>query len=179
MWYLLRDIIWHKWKGAVIAVITLLTTYSAIIENVFPDVGLPTMKDLLSGWDWWVWALIGLVVLCVVTFVSAYQQNRQLQSHDNWIVAHKARHGKLPPLPESLLPLVDNYTAGEPISKKIKVKTSLQYWHGLTDDNRERFLRLINWKGEDRHDYLQNMRDTAPPGGSATTQLVYRKRKEE
>jgi len=180
MRYLLRDIIWHKWRGSAAAVIALLAAYSAIIENGFPDAGLPTMKDFLPVWGWWIWALIGLALLLVATFVLAYQQNQKLRSHDNWIVAHQACYGKLPSIPRSLLSLIDNYTEGEPLSKSIKLKECPrhQQWGGLTDENRERFLQIMDWQGLDRYDFLQNMRDSAPPGGSAITQL-HRKRKEE
>lgn len=47
----------------------------------------------------------------------------------------------------------------------------MQSWHGLTDDNQKRFSQLVDWLGEDWQDYLQHMRDTAPPGGSAITHL--------
>ena len=179
MWSLLLDIIWRKW-WKIIAVdgFGLLTIYSVIIENCFPNAGLPTMRNFLPGWGWWIWALIFLASFSVATFLVAYQQRRQLESHDNWIVVHKARHGKLPTMPDYLLPLVNNYSPGSKISKNIKVKKNLQYWHSLLDNSQERFLQLLDWLGIDRQGYLQQLRDTAPPGGSGTIRL-HTKRKWE
>ena len=166
MWYLLRDIIWHKWKGGIVAVVTLLTVYSAIIENGFPDAGLPTMKDILPIWEWWVWILIALALLFVSAVAHANQQRRQLEHHDNWIIAHKAHFGKLPPVPDYLLPLVDNYTVGEPISKEIKLtRPSTQFWANLMPSQRENFLGLVEWLGIDPRDYEEEIKRHAPPGG--------------
>lgn len=171
MLHLLWEVIWCKWRKYASACIAIVTFYSWVAEVFYPDVGILTMQDLLPFWEWWAWAMVGLGLLWFATFALLDQKTRLLQSHDNWIVAYKARHGKLPSVPKSLLPLVDNYADGKPISKKIRLKTDSRYWHGLIDDNREKFLQLADWLGEDRHDYLQHMRDTAPPGGSSITHL--------
>lgn len=160
------EIIGHKWRKYVATGIAIAVCYSWIAEEVYPEAGLLTMQDLILTWNWWVWVLIGMVLLWVATLVFTNQQRRLLESHDNWIVAYKARYGKLPQLPNSLLQAVDNYTAGEAISKKMTVRRiSMQYWHGLTDDNRNRLLQLIDWLGLDHIEYLQEMKDGAPPGG--------------
>jgi len=133
------------------------------------------MRDFVPLWGYWIWALIFLASFSVATFVVAYQQRRQLESHDNWIVAHKARYGKLPILPDYLVPLVENYSPGRRISKNIKVRSNLQYWHSLIDGSKERFLQLLDWLGIDRQGYLQHLRDTAPPGGSGKIRLHWKR----
>ena len=150
----------------------IIMSYSAIVEVYFPN-KLPTMKDILPAWGWWVWLVIALMLLWSATFVVASQKMCLLQKHDNWIIAYQARTGKLPPIPESLLPLVVNYMCGKPISKQIELnlRPSHQQWHGLTEQNKERFLQIMDWLGLDRYDFLQNLKDTAPPGGSAITHL--------
>ena len=139
------------------------------------------------GLQWYWWAVIGGGIFFTSGFAIIWGQQKEISklqkrldgaASTNWIDAYKARFGVLPQVPKSFLPLVDNYIDGEPISKKIKWKTNLQYWRGLTGDNRERFFQLIDWLGGDRYDYLQHMLDTAPPSGSAITQL-HRKRKGE
>ena len=118
---------------------------------------------------------MGLVLLVIATFAIASQQRRELESNDNWIVAHKAKTGKFPVIPSSLLTLVDKYTTGKPISKDIKLKErpSLQAWGRLTPENKERFLQIMDWLGLDRYDFMQNIEDSRPPGGS----IMHLKRK--
>jgi hypothetical protein len=168
MWlYILRDAVWHTWRKYITSIITLITVYSFIREIYYPNSNLIIMSDLLRFWAWWLWLTIGLVLLVLSILTIAIQQKRELVSNDNWIIAHKAKTGKFPAIPNSLLDLVDEYIKGQPISKNIKLKErpSHQQWGRLTLENRERFLQIMDWKGLDRHDFLQHMKDTRPPGG--------------
>jgi hypothetical protein len=102
--------------------------------------------------------------------VVANNKRRQLEHHENWIIAHKAKTGKLPILPESLLPLVKNYEKGKPISDKIELdlRPSHQTWHGLTEDNKERYRQLLSWKCFDPIEFEQNLENTRPPSGNSS-----------
>lgn len=137
--------------------------------------GARDITELGLSWIWY--AVIGGGIFFASVFAIIYGQHKDIvklqnkldNTSTNWIDIYEARHGKLPAVPDHLLTLVDNYRHGEPISKEIKVKTSLQYWHGLLEDSREQFLQIIDWLGKDRQAYLQHMRDTAPPGGKPIT----------
>jgi len=171
-WALVSDIVWRKWRKWLFFIFTAITMYSAIVEAYFPK-KLPTMKDILPVWEWWAWLVIALVLLEFATFMVAAQKMRLLQKHDNWIIAHQAKTGKLPPIPKSLRSMVINYTPGKTISKQIELnlRPGHQQWYRLTQNNKDRFLQIMDWLGLDRYDFEQNLEDTRPPGGSPITHL--------
>lgn len=170
---LLVEIIWHKFRGLALASLSIVSVYSLVVETRYPYSGLLTLKDLISLWSWWVWFLIFLFLLLFFTLIVANQKRRLLEHHDNWIIAHKAKTGKLPVLPHSLLPLVGNYESGKPISNEIELmlRPSQQLWGSLTEDNQKRYKQLLLWKGFDPLDFEQQLKNTAPPGGSRITSL--------
>jgi hypothetical protein len=151
-----------------------LSTAASII---FDTVGVSQILGHTVKWQWF--ALGGFIIFAILMWWRGYelnQQNQQLQSRKSWIIDCETKTGRLPMLPESLLHLVKKYTLGHPISKNIELdlRPSLQAWNRLTPDNRERFLQILDWKGLDRFDFLQRLKDTAPPSGK--TRQLHRKR---
>ena len=118
--------------------------------------------------QWAIWLLFaaGWVVAILLTYHELRMQKVALeQTPKNWIDAHKAKTGKLPPLPEYLLPVVEgeSYLPGEPISKNIKVKiASGQFWNRLLPSQRDELLQLVEWLGQDRRDYVAKMENMFP-----------------
>jgi len=155
---------------------SILRTVGIFVSGLFTAVsitlnavGVSQILGHIVKWQWF--TLGGFVIFAILMLLRVYelnQQNQQLQSRKSWIIDHETRTGKLPVLPESLLPLVKNYTQGQPISKDIELtlRPSHQAWNRLTPDNQERFLQVLDWKGLDRFDFLQQLKDTAPPGGN-------------
>jgi hypothetical protein len=144
------------WDGGVIRkTVDLLLIVLAVLALVFTD---------LKEWPYWLILIVILFfVLWLFTFNWAYKKWRKELSQ-NRIERHRVEHGELPPLPDYLLEVVDNYTAGQPIDKKIKVKMcSMQYWAKLDPSQRDEFLELVEWTGIDRRDYLARLERAAPP----------------
>jgi len=91
----------------------------------------------------------------------------------NWIRDYETVNKKPPPLPVDLLPLALNYTQGQPISKDIQLITpSMQFWVKLLPSKQEKLLQLVDWLGQDRRDYVENIRRLAPPRSGHRTQLI-------
>ena len=83
----------------------------------------------------------------------------------NWIDAYKNRHGKLPPVPDYLLPVVKNYSPGEPVSKQIQLITaSAQLRRNLRGRRWKQLLELVEWLGQDTQEYEERVQSMAPPG---------------
>ena len=98
--------------------------------------------------QWLVWVLVttGWAIAIVLTYHDLRMQKVALEQPTNWIDAHKNRHGKLPPIPDYLLPVVQNYSPGESVSRTMKLKIpSGQFWHGLLPSQQEELLGLAGW----------------------------------
>ena len=126
---------------------------------------------ILNIWRWlvvpiWLWVVIMIVGLVIAQFLAFHElRGKQAKPPENWIDAHKAKTGKLPPLPAYLLPVVEeeSYSPGEPMSKNIKVKiASGQFWNRLPPSQREELLQLVEWLGQDRRDYIAKMESMFP-----------------
>ncbi|MEE8471812.1 MAG: hypothetical protein V3S82_01455 [Dehalococcoidia bacterium] len=95
------------------------------------------------------------------------------ESPANWIDAHKIETGTLPSLAEELLPLAINCSAGQPISKEIKLtRPSMQFWQRLLPSHKEQLLELVEWLGQDQRDYIEMLRRGAPPGDGQQIRLI-------
>jgi transcriptional regulator with XRE-family HTH domain len=87
----------------------------------------------------------------------------------NWIEDHVNEHGSLPELLEQLRPLVSGYSAGEPISKRMKpVPLSMQHWNRLPPSVQDQLHVLLRWLGIDPRDYHKEMLSLAAPNGGRT-----------
>ncbi|MFA5399418.1 MAG: helix-turn-helix domain-containing protein [Dehalococcoidia bacterium] len=97
-----------------------------------------------------------------------------LEKPKNWITDYEtANNGKLPPLPDALYPLAPNYSHEQPISKDIQlIIPGMQFWARLLPSEKEQLLQLIEWLGQDRRDYEENMRRRAPPGSGQKPRLI-------
>ncbi len=66
-------------------------------------------------------------------------------------------------LPNYLLPLVINYKEGETVSKNIEViSCSGQRWASLKSNQRAELLELVEWLGQDCHEYVRRMESMLP-----------------
>ena len=158
------------------AVLSGFATYSAIVEGYYPNTNLWTMEDSIRLWGWEVWAIIALLFLFVCVLLVANDYRRKLETNPNFIIAGKAKTGKTPPVPKSLLKFVSNYKEGKPISEKIELRDpSLQEWRGLTEDNKNRYLNIKEYLGQDQYDFLQGIEDGRPPDGDKQSFRLHRK----
>ena len=84
---------------------------------------------------------------------------------ENWIDAYERRYGKLPPVPDYLHPLVQNYSPGEPVSKEIQLITaSTQLRRNLRGRRWKELLELVEWLGQNPQEYEERVQSMAPPG---------------
>lgn len=91
---------------------------------------------------------------------------RQVIEPTNWIDAYKLKTGKLPTMPDYLLPVIQKYSPGEPISKEIQlIRPSVRFWARLLPGQRKQLLQLVAWLGQDPEDYEEMIHRMAPPGG--------------
>jgi hypothetical protein len=120
----------------------------------------------------WVGIALAILGLFIAQFLAFHELRvKQAQPCENWIDAYKNRHGKLPPLPDYLLPVVENYSRGEPVSRTMRLKIpSGQFWHGLPPSQQDELKELVKWLGQDPRDYLAQMERMLPkkaPEGAA------------
>ena len=82
----------------------------------------------------------------------------------NWIESYKSKHGKKPPpLPNYMLPLVNLYIKGTPITEGIQViPISGQQWTLLTANEKAELLELVEFTGKDAGDYVRNFEAMFP-----------------
>jgi hypothetical protein len=143
-----------KWQGLVISLAGII----GIILNIWQWLVVPT----------WVWVVIIIVGLIIAQFLAFHEfRKKQAKPPENWVNAYEAETGKLPSLPEYLLPVVEegSYSLGESISKNIKVKIpSAQFWNRLLPSQQDELLELVEWLGQDRRDYVAEMQRRLPPG---------------
>jgi hypothetical protein len=115
--------------------------------------------------QWSIWALF--VIGWLFAMVLTYHELRMkfiLNQKNNWIEKHKSEHHKLPPIPDYLVALFPNYSKDTPISKDIKIiPPSKQFWVSLYPSQQEELLDLIEWLGQDRRDYLEQIERMSPP----------------
>jgi hypothetical protein len=123
--------------------------------------------------QWAIWSLFaaGWVVAILLAYHELRMQKVALEQPPNWIDAHKAKTGKLPPLPDRLASLFRNYSSGQPVSKGMEpITPSGQTWDGLRSREQKQWQQVIEWLGEDPEDYLEDMRKMLPkkaPKGAA------------
>ena len=98
---------------------------------------------------------------------AIYRAIERLRKGANWIVDYQHRYeGRLPLLPEYLLPIAIGYTQGQPISKSIQVRpASAQLWNKLSRSQQKELLQLVEWLGQDQQDYLNGMKRLWPDVG--------------
>jgi len=85
---------------------------------------------------------------------------------ENWILAHKLRTGKLPPVPDCLLPIIDfsTYEKGDPITTNIKViPMSAQFFNKLSPSEKQNLNQFLEYIGVNPADYEWKMRQSLPP----------------
>jgi len=115
--------------------------------------------------EWIYWLLIFLFLIWVLSIYWSYSKWKG-EVGKNWIESHELENGQLPTLPNYLLEIAINYTAGQPVNKEIKPKTpSKQFWNRLNPSQQDKLLGLVEWLGIDPRDYLAQMERMAPPGG--------------
>lgn len=150
-----------KWQGLVIS----LAGIAGIIITVLQELVIPS----------WVWVVIIIAGLIIAQFLAFHELRRKhAKLPENWIDAHKAKTGKLPPLPDRLASLFRNYSTGQPVSNTMKpITPSGQTWNELPPSQRKKWRQVIEWLGEDPEDYLEHMRQMLPrkaPKGAARWQ---------
>ncbi|MBI4295578.1 MAG: hypothetical protein HY667_00525 [Chloroflexi bacterium] len=119
--------------------------------------------------------IIGIAVLWIIALENIYRDYKQKASA-NWIEQHKMKTGKLPPISDYLLDVVQNYTKGLPINKSIKVITpSAQFWNRLLPSQQDELLSIVSWLGEDTRDYIARMKAVSPPGQLNKIQLRWKR----
>jgi Ca2+/Na+ antiporter len=148
----IKLVLWDE--GIIQKTVNILLIVLTILTFVFTD---------LYEWPYWMLALLALFFAWwFFTFSWAYKKWKK-ELGQNWIERHRLEHGELPELPQYLLEVVENYTAGQPISKDIKVKISSgQLWNRLDPSQRDKLLELVEWTGKDRRDYLAQMERMKP-----------------
>jgi hypothetical protein len=147
-----------KWQGLIISIAGII----GIIINIWQELVVPS----------WTWVIIIIAGLIIAQFLAFHElSKKQAKPPENWIDAHKAETGKLPPLPDCLARLFRNYAAGQPVSKAMKpIIPSGQTWNRLRSREQRQWRQVIEWLGEDPEDYLEDMRKMFPkksPEGSA------------
>ena len=82
----------------------------------------------------------------------------------DWIETYKSENlNKLPSSPAFLLPLINNYVQGQPISKDIVViPISGQQWQEMTAHQRNELLELVEFTGGDADDYMKLVQSQYP-----------------
>lgn len=150
-----------KWQGLVISLAGII----GIIINIWQGLVVPS----------WVWVVIIIVGLIITQFLAFHELRRkQAKPPKNWIDAHEAKTGKLPPLPDRLASLFRNYSSGQPVSKGMEpITPSGQGWNKLPPSQRNKWRQVIEWLGKDPEDYLEYMRQMLPknaPEGPARWQ---------
>ncbi len=141
--------------------------FSIVRVEFLPQENIPPIVEFFPRWPWWVWALIGMGILCVATLEGTYRLIQQATFRDNWIDAYKNRSGgRFPSIPEFLSDVVQDYFAGMPVSKDVQLLTpSIQFWTRLLPSQRDQVLELVKWLGQDPRDFEEKIRRAAPPGG--------------
>jgi hypothetical protein len=146
-----------------LGIIWILIGIYDIITDQFIKEKAPKIIDYFPDWEWQYWIIIALLLLLVITIEGIYRREIG-KAEGNWIVQYQKRHGKLPSIPEYMLPVVINYEKGNPISRDIKLITmSGQYWNNLLPSQREQLKSLVEWLGMNWDDYYEQMRRSLPP----------------
>jgi len=93
----------------------------------------------------------------------------------NWIDDWEKQYGELPPIPDFMARLVEDYLPGARVSKGMKLKEappSAQFWnHELLHSQRDKVLQLVEWLGQNREDY-QEMIKRYIPGSPPSIRVV-------
>jgi len=140
--------------------------FSIVRVEFMHEANIPPIVELLPRWSWWVWALIGMGILCIATLEGSYRLIREATPHDNWIDDYHTRWGKLPQVPDYLEDVVMGYYPGMLVSKEVQLLTpSVQFWARLLPSQRDQLLELVKWLGQDPRDYEEEIRRRAPPRG--------------
>lgn len=149
-----KQVVWSVWRRLVL-----------FLTTAFSIVGIAQSQSggwQIFRWDWWVWALIGLIVLWIITLEGAYRLLR-IYRPLNWIDKHMLIHGKLPVLPKYLRGLVNGYSDGEPISQNIEpITPSGQTWNGLLSSQKNEWKELVRWLGKEPQDLIDHMNMMLP-----------------
>jgi len=169
-----RKIVFRGWWKLVWGIYFVVGLFTIVRAEILPRENIPSIVELLPSWPWWVWALMGMGILCVATLEGAYRLIQQATFRDNWIDAYKNRSGgRFPPIPEFLSDVVVDYSPGMPVSKMVQLLTpSAQFWARLLPSQREKLLQLVKWLGQDPRDFEEKIRRGAPPGGKAGIRWV-------
>ena len=82
----------------------------------------------------------------------------------SWIEKYqRGNPQKLPPLPNFMLPFVNWYVVGEPITKNIEIiPISGQQWQKLTNSEKGQLLELVEFTGKDAGDYYREFQSHFP-----------------
>ncbi len=136
-----------------------------------PQISIPSIIVLfiagvtiyVQGYPIWSYIFWGLAIIMLIMFLRNSLLSRKKKISDNWIDDCKNRHGKLPPLPDYLLGVVNYYTSGEPISKGIQpITPSGQWWNSRVPSEQKQWRQLVEWLGQDPEDLLAHMRMMLP-----------------
>ena len=113
------NVIWHGRLIKPLGIIWILIGAYDLISSQFLGNKLLKISDLLPNWAWQYQVIIMLFLLLIITIEGIYKKESS-RAQGNWIDDYKNHHGKLPPLPDYLLGVVNYYTSGQPISTRIQ-----------------------------------------------------------
>lgn len=113
----------------------------------------------LPRWSVWTLFVLGWLVAGILTY-HELRLKTVASTQLSWIEKYqKEQHGELPPIPDYLIPLVANYTKGEPISKSVQLRLAERgFWKNLLPSQQEELLALVKWLGQEPRDYEEKVK---------------------
>jgi len=122
-----------------------IALFSIIRLEFLPEENIPPIVELLPRWPWWIWALVGMGILCIATLEGAYRQIRQVKTTDNWIDVYYGQHGELPPAPGWLVEFVPQLEVDKQIEPKHTKTPSGQLWNRTPTSVRRKLQEYADW----------------------------------
>ena len=113
-------------------------------------------------WSYIIWVLAAIWLIASLIY-SWRKRKESAKKPATWISTHQAQTGKLPSIPDYLLPVVQRYTKGNPITKEIElIPMSGQFWNNLLPSQRDELKQIVEWLGMNWDDYYELMRRMLP-----------------
>jgi hypothetical protein len=130
---------------------------------ISPIVALVLGGFALTNYEFQPWNYILWVSAFFWLFLVVVTSIKRKTNTDNWITYYYSRHKKSPAIPEYLLPVVQKYEKGNPITKDIEIiNMSGQFWTNLLPSQKTELKQLVEWLGMNWEDYLEQMKKMIP-----------------
>lgn|SRR4030042_4429059 len=129
-----------------------LLSVLAIVIALFIG-GVMSYINNAPNWSYILWGLA--FILLVISLIYYFRDRINASKNiDNWIITYEKSVKKLPPIPEYLLPVVQRYIKGNPITKDIEIiPMNGQFWSKLLPSQKKELRQLVEWKGMNWDDY--------------------------